>query len=195
MIRRMICGALLGLLTIGLGTASAVSTGTTTCTFDSRTVHLHLASEHVIRLFAVNGLIKFADLTNYAWKGQCGSATVNNADSVRVTETVAGRSRLQFDQQLGIFGPGRLAESTGTSEIEVRLGTLTDIWFMGTAARDVVVIGMNGVDFNGDGDVDLIGTYLSEVTAFLDDGDDLITAGGGSGTGEAWLPRATSGYL
>jgi hypothetical protein len=184
----------MGIVLLSMPAPAGAHAGATTCSFDSRTVHLRLASEHVVQLYAYEGRIHFADLTNYAHKGQCGTATVTNTDSVRVTEEVAGRTRLELAQHLGAFGPGRLAESSGISEIEVNLGTLTDVWLLGRAVRDAVVIGTRGVDFNGDGDADLIGSNLAEITAFLDDGDDLIDASGSPGTGDPWSPPA-SGYL
>jgi Ca2+-binding RTX toxin-like protein len=189
--------ALLGAVCVATLSPSPVtaSDGITSCTFSSGTVRLYLAADHVIRLYAIDGLIKFADLTNYANRGQCGSATVRNTDRVRITEQVAGNSRLQLDQQLGRFGPGRTQESTGISEVEVYLGTLEDIWLMGRPVRNEVVIGSGGINLNGDGDVDLIGQSLVQIHLFLGDGDDYVAATGGSGTGSAWAPGSTSSFL
>jgi Ca2+-binding RTX toxin-like protein len=51
-----------------------------------------------------------------------------------------------------------------------------------------VTIGSRGVNINGDGDVDLISSRLAEITVFLNNGDDTLTASGGHGTGDAYLP-------
>jgi hypothetical protein len=182
------------LLVLSAASAAAFHNGSSSCTYASGTVRLTVASQHVVQLLVVEGRIEYADLTDYSHKGRCGSATVRNTDRVRVTETVAGTTRLQIRQQLGRLGPGRTLETTGISEIEVYLGTVTDLWLLGRPVGENVVIGAAGVNLNGDNDVDLIGTSLDEITAFLEDGNDSLSAAGGRGTGDPWLPPS-SGYL
>jgi Ca2+-binding RTX toxin-like protein len=164
------------------------------CTYANGVVTLNLAANHVTRLHVVDGRIKFADLASYEFRGRCGSATVRNTDRIRITEDGPGNSRLQFDQQIGRFAPGRTPEASGRSEIEVNLGTLRDIWIMGRASSEVVTIGERGVNLNGDGDVDLIGSRLAEIRVFANDGDDVVRATGGAGTGDRWQPPIW-GYL
>jgi hypothetical protein len=164
------------------------------CTYANGVVTLNLAAEHVTRLLVVDGHIAFADLAFYEFRGRCGRATVWNTDRIRITEDDPGNSRLQLDQQIGRFGPGRTREASGRSEIEVNLGTLRDIWIMGRASSEVVTIGERGVNLNGDGDVDLIGSRLAEVTVFANDGDDVVRATGHAGTGDPWQPPIW-GYL
>lgn len=175
-----------------MATPSGAAAGYTSCTFSSGTVRLFMAEGRVVRLFAVDGRIEYADLGNNQLKGQCGSATVRNTYRVRITEEVAGTTRLQFDQQLQRFGPGKGWEPSGISEIEVYLGTLEQVWLMGTQTSNRIVIGSGGVNFNGDGDVDLIGTRLRQIYAFLNDADDSVDARGGKGTGDAWMPGSAS---
>ena len=175
------------------GTPASVS-GHSWCTYANGVVRLNLAADHVIRLLVVERRIEFADLTHYQFRGACGSATVRNTNRIRITEDEPGNSRLQFDQQIGRFAPGRTLEANGRSEIEVNLGTLRDIWIMGRMTSEVVTIGELGVNLNGDGDVDLIGSHLAEITVFASDGHDVVRATGGSGTGDRWLPP-TWGYL
>jgi Ca2+-binding RTX toxin-like protein len=182
---------------LGLGAAPAslaFHDGTSSCTYSAGVVRLRLASQHVVQLLAVEGRIEYADLTDYSFRGQCGSATVSNTDTVRLSETVAGTTRFQLRQQFGRLGPGRTRETTGVSEIEVYLGTVTDIWLLGRPVRDAVTVGAGGLNLNGDGDVDLIGSHVAEITAFLEEGNDLLTAEGGRGTGSPWFPPA-GGYL
>ena len=167
----------------------AFHAGTSACTYANSTVRLRLASQHVVQLLVVEGRIEYADLTDYSFQGQCGTATVRNTDRVVITETVAGTTRLQIRQQLGRLGPGRTPEPTGISEIEVELGTVTDIWLLGRPVGDNVWIGNGGINLNGDGDADLIGSGLAEITAFLEDGNDYLTAEGGRGSGGPWAPR------
>jgi len=195
--RSAFAALLVALVVLGLAAAPAslaFHDGTSSCTYSAGVVRLRLASQHVVQLLAVEGRIEYADLTDYSFRGQCGSATVANTDTVRLSETVAGTTRFQLRQHFGRLGPGRTREATGVSEIEVYLGTVTDIWLLGRPVRDAVTIGVGGVNLNGDGDVDLIGSHLREITAFLDDGNDSLTAEGGRGTGSPWVPP-TGGYL
>jgi Ca2+-binding RTX toxin-like protein len=189
--RVLVAAACLALALAGIpATASAQSR----CSYINGVVSLNLAADHVVRLLVVEGRIRFADLTHYEFRGPCGSATVRNTDRIRITEDEAGNSRLQFDQQIGRFAPGRTLEARGLSEIEVNLGTLRDIWIMGRTTSEVMTIGELGVNLNGDGDVDLIGSHLAEITVFASDGHDVVRAAGGAGTGDRWLPP-TWGYL
>jgi hypothetical protein len=184
-------------MTIALAVAPAslaFHDGTSSCSYSAGVVRLRLASQHVVQLFAIDGRIEYADLTDYSYRGQCGSATVANTDTVRLSETVVGTTRFQLRQQFSRFGPGRTHEATGISEIEVYLGTVTDIWLLGRPVRDAVTIGASGLNLNGDGDADLIGSQLTEITAFLEEGNDSLTAEGGRGTGSPWFPPA-DGYL
>ena len=169
--------------------AGAFHSGSTSCTFGDGVVRLRLAAEHVVRLMVVDRHIEYADLTDYSYRGRCGAARVGNTDRIVVRETEAGQSRLQFDQQLGGFGPGRVRESNGRSEIEVQLGTLTDIWIMGRPGADDVHVGERGVNLNGDRDADLMGERLREVFVFLLDGDDRLTGMGGRGAGDPFRSR------
>ncbi len=168
--------------------------GATRCTYASGVVTLNLEPNHQVRLMVVDGHIEYADLSNYQNKGRCGRATVQNTDRIRITEDDPGNSRLQFDQQIGRFEPGRTREASGRSEIEVDLGTLVDIWIMGRPGGEAVTIGERGVNINGDGDVDLTGSRLAQVFVFAADGDDTVRATGGAGTGDRWLPPRW-GYL
>ena len=118
-------------LAISVSAIPATASAYSWCTYANGVVTLNLAAEHVTRLLVVDGRIEFADLAHYQFKGRCGSATVRNTDRIRITEDDPGNSQLQFDQQIGRFGPGRTPEANGRSEIEVNLGTLRDIWIMG----------------------------------------------------------------
>jgi hypothetical protein len=191
--------AALGVASMMLGLAVAPASlafhaGTSSCTYSAGTVRLRLASEHVVQLVIVEGRIEYADLTDYSFKGQCGSATVANTDTVRLSETIAGTTRFQLREHLGRLGPGRTRESTGVSEIEVHLGTVTDIWLLSRPGRNVVTIGAGGINLNADDDVDLIGSALAEISVFLEDGNDSLSAAGGRGTGAPWVAPA-DGYL
>lgn len=186
--RRSMCAAAVGIAMMlsWAAPASAVHNGATTCRFDDGVVRLRLASQHSVRLLVNEGRIKYFDLSDSSRFGQCGSAHVRNTDRILISETVAGTTRLQFDQQLGRFGPGRTIEDRGVSEIEVRLGTLTDLWIMGRPRGERITIGSRGVNLNRDRDVDLIGTNLRQIHVWGFEGDDWISGRGGRGTGNAW---------
>jgi hypothetical protein len=195
--RAGVAGLVVTLTVAGLAFAPAslaFHAGTSACTYSAGVVRLRLASQHVVQLLAVEGRIEYADLTDYSYRGQCGSATVANTDTVRLSETVVGTTRFQLRQQFARFGPGRTREATGISEIEVYLGTVTDIWLLGRPVRDAVTIGTRGLNLNGDDDADLIGSQLTEITVFLEEGNDSLTAEGGRGAGSPWVPPA-DGYL
>ncbi len=193
--RASVAGLVVALVGLAFAPSSlAFHEGTSACTYSAGVVRLRLASHHVVQLFALDGRIEYADLTDYSFKGQCGSATVTNTDTVRLTETVAGTTRFQLREFLGRLGPGRTREATGVSEIEVHLGTVTDIWLLARPTREVVNIGAGGLNLNADDDVDLIGTRLSEISVFFEGGNDSLTAAGGRGTGDPWVPPA-GGYL
>jgi hypothetical protein len=181
-------------LAVALAGIPATASGHSGCSYANGVVTLNLAADHVVRLLVVDGRIQFADLHHYEFRGPCGSATVRNTNRIRITEDEPGNSRLQFDQQIGRFAPGRTPEASGRSEIEVNLGSLRDIWIMGRATSEVMTIGELGVNLNGDGDVDLIGSDLVEITVFASDGHDVVRATGGAGTGDRWRPP-TRGYL
>lgn len=90
----------------------------------------------------------------------CG-ATVWNTDSIRVR----GRDRgelVALHLNYGVFAPGRTPESDGVSEIEISLdlggpdrrgNDALYLWM--TPEDDTFAAGVDGVDLNGDGDVDL----------------------------------------
>lgn len=184
--RGLVFATVLTVVAGGGGTATAFHNSNSSCSFSDGIVRLRLADEHVVRLLVEDGHIVYADLTDSSRGGRCGNARVRNTDRIVVTEADPGGSRLQFDQQLGRFGPGRIAEDRGRSEIEVRLNTLADLWLMGRPGADRVTVGERGVNLNDDRDVDLIGTELKDVNVFLLDGDDRLSGMGGRGSGAAY---------
>ena len=166
------------------------------CRYDeaTRTVSVHLATSHVVQLHTYEGRINVADLTNYENKGPCGSATTRNTDRIDITEETPGDSRLHLRHTWGRFAPGYTRESDGHSEIEIHTGTLTQLWVTGRDVAERTTIGADGVAFTPDGDADMVGTGLREISVFAEDGDDVISARGGRGTG-AWWKAPTGGFL
>lgn len=158
--------------------------GSTACTYDAatKTVRLHLSFDHVVRLIVVSGRIEFADLASFQRKGQCGTATNRNTDTIRLTEEQAGTSRLQLGEALGKFAPGATLEATGKSEIEIELGTVRAVTLGGTDNSDRYAIGSAGISVNTDDDVDIIGT-ITDAWLLGNAGNDIITGRGAYGSG------------
>ena len=189
--------ATLLLVALGLVTGPAFAyhnDDVSSCTYASGTIRLHLAAKHVVQILAIGGQISYSDLSDNSSNGPCGAATTRNTDRVILTEGIAGSTRFQLRQFYGRFGPGATTEPTGVSEIEIDLGTVDDVWLLGRPVREVIRVGSDGINLNGDDDADIIGTSLAKLYAFLDDGDDVISAAGGRGTGDRWVPPP-GGYL
>jgi hypothetical protein len=137
-------------------------------------------------------------------QGCTGSPTVNNTDSIQVTDTVASHSAtLELDLQHGPFEPGATAEGTGTSEIEVTFNGSdgTDrLRLVGqSTAANTFVFGQTGAsavggNLNADADVDDVIVNNGEQM-FLEGGsqaDDISVAGGTGFTGP--VPYVSGGF-
>lgn len=126
-----------------------------------------------------------------------GGATVLNTNTVTINGST-GNETAVIDLSNGPLGPGASAEGTGTSEIEVNtalgLGIGDRVTVSGSAAADQLVIGAFGVNLNGDDDADITPSGVENYTASGADGDDLVSAAGGQGTGSALtLPSSLQG--
>lgn len=120
----------------------------------------------------------------------CDTATVSTTDTIKVTATGAVTS-ITLDLGGGGFLPGATAEADGASEIEFTLDIATGsptLRVLGTSAVDHVVLGVGGLNLNaaeatGDADVTITGTPV--VTLEGGDENDVLSVGGGAGTGAA----------
>ncbi len=104
---------------------------------------------------------------------------------------------LGVSENVGRLGPGATSEATGQSEIEVSFdvapgnsvfppqGPLPLFFqYVGTSGPDKLVMGANGADLNGDGDVDVTSTHSFQgASVFGIGGKDVVTLGGGGGSG------------
>ena len=140
-------------------------------------------------LAVVGSEIRFAGVA-------CGAATTTNTDAITVTGGSGSVERLVVDQSAGALSPGATAEAIGTnSEIElaVNLGDPTDQFVLGgTAGADLLSAGTKGVSFTPDTDLDV--TFLplpGAIELAGGAGNDTLTSGGGYGTAQAFLGRAT----
>jgi Ca2+-binding RTX toxin-like protein len=109
------------------------------------------------------------------------AASVGNTDAVHVVSD----GDVTIDPATGPFRPGFTPESTGTSEIEFDVAFTSPqvLAIDGTPGPDDMVIGVKGVNVDGDDDADVTFVNAARVVLFADAGDDELSALGGSGTG------------
>jgi Ca2+-binding RTX toxin-like protein len=132
----------------------------------------------------------------------CGAATVANTDKVKVTGT-GGSSDTFFANFLGVgenvgrLGPGATAEPSGLSEIEIAFDVTPGnsvfppqgplplyFQYVGTRSQDKLTLGAKGADLGSDGDVDVTSSHSFQgAWVFGVGGGDLMTLGGGAGSG------------
>jgi ELWxxDGT repeat protein len=123
----------------------------------------------------------------------CGGATVNNVDSVEIAGSDQADS-LTINLAGGQFAPGLTPEATGVSEIEftIDLGDGSDTLIVqGGTAVDKLVFGTTGANVTGDSDADLTLTAIEAVTLLGADGNDTLSGGGASGTGNPFTKSLT----
>jgi Ca2+-binding RTX toxin-like protein len=132
----------------------------------------------------------------------CGTARVTNTNRIVVNATGPGRQVFQVSLEDGQFRPGRSAEGTGVSEIEieVNLGFGTDyLWVDGDSVAENFRFGTLGANLNGDGDLDVDPNGVDGLVVGGGGGDDRIGLQGGLGTGSAYSfptnPAATETTL
>jgi hypothetical protein len=147
----------------------------------------------------------------------CEAATVANTKRIDVTGTgwtsdVSNSTTIVIDESLGRLAPGVGRERTRVREIEVRISVTPGgnqippetqlpliLSYVGTAQADREAVGSNGLDLNGDGDLDVTTTVhpFDELWLFGLGGNDRLSGGGSPATGAAaqvpmWL-RGGSG--
>lgn len=122
----------------------------------------------------------------------CGTATVNNTDTVNVSGS-DGAQALRLSLAGGPFAPGASTEPDGTSEIEfaVDLGAGEDeLTIAGGSAADHIVAGLLGLNLNAGetvDDVDVTVAGVERLDLEGNAGNDALSGGGGDGTGDALI--------
>ncbi len=187
-VRLRLLAALGAPLFLALGAAEA---GAATCTYAAPTVTVTLNAGETATVGTSAGVIT---LNNVACTG---NPTTAGAETINANGTT-GNEILVVDLTNGPLGPGLTPEGTGTSEIELNanlgLSGADRVTITGGSANDQFVAGTAGINLNGDGDADVTysGTELFTLTG--SDGDDMLSAGGGSGTGSVLsLPTTFNG--
>jgi len=110
----------------------------------------------------------------------CAGATVNNIDAIAVTGG-AGAELLTIDLANGGF----VGTDGNEVDISLALGAGADtLTITGTAGAENIRFGVDGVNLNGDDDVDLTGETTAEIiTVNAGGGNDTLSGAGGLGTG------------
>jgi hypothetical protein len=135
----------------------------------------------------------------------CSGATVANTKRIDVTGTgessdVVNATPVTIDESLGRLGPGVGSEWTTAREIEIRISVLPGenlilpvtrvplmLVYSGTAGADRETAGVNGLDLNGDGDLD-VRTTVHPFGRFIFagvGGNDRLSGAGSRTTGGA----------
>lgn len=134
--------------------------------------------------------------------GSCGTTrpTVFDTDSIHViTQHESGGVEIEVSTRNGGLAPGASSEPAGAPEIETRLefartagNEFLSLTGSLDAASDTIVFGTDGIAFNRDDDADV--TYdefrAGMISASGYSGDDLISGGGGFGTGNPYEGRS-----
>ncbi len=208
-------------LTVVLGVVmlmlAAPTQAAVTCAFDSASGDVTLtydAANQELRVTRLaDGSIRFDQKTAPATDFTvipCGTPapTVTNTERILATGTAANNQDLRIDLSGGPFAPGKTAEATGTSEIEfsVNLGEAPTgqpadsgdgVIVSGTTGADLLSVGANGFNLNGDDDVDVTTAGVDDAAGDRQllggDGDDTLTAAGDAVTGAGTVAATLNG--
>jgi Ca2+-binding RTX toxin-like protein len=203
-------------MALTLALVGAPAGAAATCTFDAATgvaaLAFDAANQEVKLTRAPDGTIRVEEKTSPATTYTVvtcsgGTPTVTTTQQVVVTGTAANNQDLRIDLTGGQFEPGPPpAEATGVSEVEIsaNLGEPVvlpppadpppadagdGVIVVGSTGSDVFAIGANGVNLNGDDDVDVTIVGADEAVGDRQllggDGDDTLTAAGDAVTGAA----------
>jgi Ca2+-binding RTX toxin-like protein len=152
------------------------------CTFASATVTVTTEGGDSVTIARSGEAITFNG-------SNCQTATVSNTDTIAVT-TTGVPTEIAFDLTGGAFAPGLTAETDG-SEIEITVNVpngVPTLRVIGSAGVDRIVAGAGGINLNADettADADVAITGTPALVVDSRDGDDVLSLGGGSGTGTA----------
>ncbi|HEY7755960.1 MAG TPA: hypothetical protein VID69_07020 [Actinomycetota bacterium] len=163
--------------------AFAAPASAATCTFDAAT---HIATVDLpsgdSAVIARTGDAITVDAV------PCAEATVNNTDTI-VVNSSGTPAELVIDLSGGPFEPGATAEDDEDPEIEFTVNLTGGLLrIRGSSGDDHIVSGANGINLNAaetNADVDVTIVGSPELAMDGAAGDDILSIGGGSGTGAA----------
>jgi Ca2+-binding RTX toxin-like protein len=132
-------------------------------------------------LYAPRGVLGW---NSDAHRNDCDGATVTNTARVLVEWTDSHRGLFALHLGFGPFEPG-VGDDDERPEIEfeITLSSAKTFVVYGTRSDDLLVAGELGINLNADSDVDVTFTGRTSISLWGRDGDDVITAQGGYGTG------------
>ena len=176
--------ALLAVLTLAMPLlVASPASAAVTCVFDepTGTVTITLANGDVARVVRAGDAITIDGTP-------CGAATVSSTDTIDVSSTGTA-AEVRIDLSGGPFAPGETPETdTAGSEIEwlVNLLAGSTLRIVGGSDIDRVVVGADGINLNAGettGDVDVVVTGAPTIILDGQAGADVLSVGGGAGTG------------
>jgi Ca2+-binding RTX toxin-like protein len=177
------------LLAVGALVAPGAASAATTCRFDPVSGVLQVEVDGSVGIGAVDGAIIVSPPGAAI---PCGDPTTLNTEAIVVTADGVGDDWLRLDALQLV--PGRTREATGRSEIEVIVGGVQVLDVDGGPGADHIALGTLGAATNRDNDVDVvILPSVQGVRAIGEDGNDVLTARGGYGSGGV-LARGVSLY-
>ena len=183
---RRVARSLLGLAALVLSLLIALpARAAVTCVFDdpTGTVTISLANGDIATVVRSGDAISVNGTA-------CDTATILNVDTIEVASTGTA-AELRIDLGGGAFAPGETAETDAeSSEIEwlVDLAAGSTLHVVGSTQNDTLALGVGGINLNGAeavADVDVVITGAPAIVLDGNDGSDVLSVGGGSGTGEA----------
>ena len=154
-----------------------------TCTFDAGTgvMTVSLETGDSARIVRSGDAITVVNVT-------CDGPTVSNTDRIVVTGT-GTPTEVAIDLSGGAFAPGLTTEPDAADseiELQVTLPAGTTLRIVGSSSRDHVVVGGSGINLNADEaapDVDVTIAGTPSIVVEGGDGDDVLSAAGGTAEG------------
>jgi Ca2+-binding RTX toxin-like protein len=215
--KRMLALGLTGIFGLLMLLLAAPTGAAVTCAFDAVSGEVTLAFDAADQEIRITRLsddsIRFdqktAPATDYTVIGcGAGTPTVTNTEQILVTGTPANNQDLRIDLSGGPLAPGKTAEPTGVSEIEIAVnlgeaagGQPADsgdgVIVSGSTGTDVLAVGANGFNLNGDDDVDVTTVGVDDAAGdrqlLGNDGDDTLQASGDVVTGTGTVAATLNG--
>ncbi len=169
------------ILFVGAGLTLASPVQAATCAFDLPT---HTATITMVGGTAAVSVASGKLMVNGI---VCGDATMTSTDTITVIGS-AGNETVNLKLPTGGFAPGATGEG-GMPEIEIdmALGAGVDtVIVTGSVGADHVTIGAAGINLDGDDDADVTMTGVENLRVLGQLGNDVLSGGGGDGTGAAY---------